>query len=482
LPTPGKSQALIVLIAPGPLTHETGRALEAPDTDPLAGDDAPDEGAGIAVSGLEYDLARMFARSLGVPVRFVVTPPHRFEARLRRHEAHLAIGWLTPDPDAQGVIYGAPYLESVSILVRHEKTPPLRRPEKLQSQIVVAAEGSHQYRALLELQRAMPTLRVEAFPTETQMSVLEAVAGQKVAYALVDKSILDVGLNFYPMLQTDFTLGAPYSIAWMFPADGDPEVFRRAQAFIASAREGAIARLHDRYLGHVKRLDANDVTTFIARIRTLLPRYRTMFEEAGRGSDLDWRLLAALAYQESHWNPLNTSPTGVRGMMMLTTETADRLGVRNRLDPRESILAGARYVDFLKSSLPASTQEPDRTWQALAAYNIGPGHFSAARAIARQLKVDGDSWFEMKKVLPLLARPRYYSRLKSGRARGGEAVILVENVRMYYDILRRHTTFAPLEQPREEHGTGIKPPAQLPKREFVPLEDKARGKDMAPAS
>ncbi len=211
-----------------------------------------------------------------------------------------------------------------------------------------------------------------------------------------------------------------------------------------------------------------DVVTFINRITSLLPKYRAIFQQAQLETEIDWRLLAAIAYQESHWDPLNTSPTGVRGMMMLTEETADRLGVSNRLDPKESILAGARYVNILKDYLPESVQEPDRTWQALASYNIGPGHFSAARTIARQLGSDSNSWYEMKKILPLLARPQYYSRLKSGRARGGEAVIMVENVRMFYDILQRHApSYHPLqlqEESPENNKTGTGAGLKLSKK------------------
>jgi membrane-bound lytic murein transglycosylase F len=128
----------------------------------------------------------------------------------------------------------------------------------------------------------------------------------------------------------------------------------------------------------------------------------------------------------------------VRGIMMLTEETADRLGVGNRLDPRESILGGARYIALLKEMQPDAVGEPDRTWLALAAYNIGPGHFNAARRLAEQLKADPNAWYEMKRILPLLAQPKYYEKLKSGRARGGEAVVLVENIRSYYDILVRN--------------------------------------------
>ena len=127
--------------------------------------------------------------------------------------------------------------------------------------------------------------------------------------------------------------------------------------------------------------------------------------------------------------------TSVRGMMMLTEDTADALGVSNRLDPMESIRGGARYLVQLMDQLPPSAADPDRLWLALAAYNLGMGHLNGGRAIALKLKKNPDSWFDMKSVLPLMSQPAYYERLKSGRARGGEAVILVENVRSYYSLL-----------------------------------------------
>jgi membrane-bound lytic murein transglycosylase F len=440
LPFPDTRQELVVLTHAGPLTYDTGDGNEP-------------------VSGLEYDLAQLFAKELGVPLRFVVVPRHEIRERLSRHEGHLAAGWLTPREADPSFKYSHAYLSSHDVLVRHEAALPIRNLERLENQTVAASKDSRQYQALLALQQEIPGLKVEAYPAETPLELLEAVARREVEIALVDKSILDMGLNFYPTLQPGLEIGEARPIAWMFPADGDPELYARAQDFIAGIRERpAMTYLYDRYLGHVARLSQIDVVTFIERLDSLLPRYRALFKKAQMETGLDWRLLAALSYQESHWNPLNTSPTGVRGMMMLTGETADRLGVKNRLDPKESILAGARYVVFLKNNLPESTPEPDRTWQALAAYNIGPGHFNAARAIARRVKADADSWFEMKKVLPLLARPKYYARLKSGRARGGEAVIMVENIRVFYDILlRREPPYNPLED-MPEGGAGLKNP------------------------
>jgi membrane-bound lytic murein transglycosylase F len=152
---------------------------------------------------------------------------------------------------------------------------------------------------------------------------------------------------------------------------------------------------------------------------------------------IDWRLLAALGFQESHWDPLAVSATGVRGLMMLTSETADRMRVSDRLDARQNILAGARYLVELKETLPARIDEPDRTWLALAAYNLGYGHLEDARVLARRQGLNPDLWVDVKRVLPLLSRYEYYSTAKYGFCRGGEALVLTENIRSYYDILMR---------------------------------------------
>jgi membrane-bound lytic murein transglycosylase F len=185
-------------------------------------------------------------------------------------------------------------------------------------------------------------------------------------------------------------------------------------------------------------LGKEDVNEFLEKTRTLLPDLRNYFYQAEEITKIDWRLIAALAYQESHWDRMATSPTNVRGIMMLTVDTADRMKVTDRLDARQSILAGARYLLILKDTLPARIDEPDRTWIALAAYNQGYGHIEDARILAQRMKLSPDLWVDLKRSLPLLSNSKYFEKLKHGYARGGEAVLLTEFVRTYYNILLQH--------------------------------------------
>ena len=177
---------------------------------------------------------------------------------------------------------------------------------------------------------------------------------------------------------------------------------------------------------------------FIERIRDALPRWRPVFVAAQEATGVEWRLLAAIAYQESQWDPDATSETGVRGFMQLTEDTARHLGVVDRLDARQSVLAAARYLRDLKERLPKRIAEPDRTWIALAAFNIGLGHLEDARIQAQRDKLDPDRWRDVRRALPLLALPEYYEKARLGYARGGMPVAFVDRVRAYYDILLRN--------------------------------------------
>ncbi|MCL2829861.1 MAG: membrane-bound lytic murein transglycosylase MltF [Betaproteobacteria bacterium] len=395
-------------------------------------------------NGFEHDLVQLFAAEIGKEAVFkVLAHNDDITVRLRKPappgEKRLGAAWLSPNGNP-ALANGPPYAYSENIIVQHEISLPIIEESQLSGKTVYAIARSRQAQVLREMQKQIPGMRVVEWDQGLELDLLEDIAEQKIELALVDSAVLDIATNFFPNLQGTLSMGEEMPVVWLLPA-GDTELRAQVESFFARiAEDGTLERLKDRYFGHVRRLRPVDVSEMIRRMRTVLPQYRDMFREAQAKTGIDWRLLAALAYQESHWNPLATSYTGVRGMMMLTGDTADHMGVTNRLDPKQSIHAGSEYLASLRQSLPDSVPEPDRTWMAVAAYNLGMGHMNGGRSIAKSLNKDADSWYEMKAVLPLLSRPQYYQRLKAGRARGGEAVVMTENVRVFYDILRRYQT------------------------------------------
>ena len=200
----------------------------------------------------------------------------------------------------------------------------------------------------------------------------------------------------------------------------------------AIGRLAEILTRHERSLSRFHRVDA---PAFVSAVRERLPLYQAWFEEASAETGIDWRLLAAIGYQESRWDETAVSPTGVRGLMMLTAETAQRVKVADRTDPRSSILGGARYLNLIKDTIPDRIPEPDRTWLTLAAYNIGYGHLEDARVLAQSAGRDPDTWAAVREKLPLLAQERWFMQTRRGYARGWEPVGFVRNVQTYLEIL-----------------------------------------------
>ena len=202
---------------------------------------------------------------------------------------------------------------------------------------------------------------------------------------------------------------------------------------------GTMAQLAERFYGHLDRLNYVGARTFMHHVENRLPRYQSLFQDYAEESGMDWRLLAAIGYQESHWRPNAVSPTGVRGLMMLTRTTANYIGINNRLDAEESIEGGARYFRMVHGRIPERIPEPDRTWFALASYNVGFGHLEDARRLAESAGKDPDRWMDVKEFLPLLAQKEWYTKTRFGYARGHEPVVYVQNIRRYYDVLVRIT-------------------------------------------
>jgi len=392
------------------------------------------------LAGLEHDLVERFAQSLGFKVKFVVANQfdHIIPAVARR-QVHMAAAGLTVTASREKQVrFGPPYLRVHQEVIYNTHAAKPRKIQDLIGENIVVVAGSSYVTRLKQLKQRYPKLQWKAVPVMESEELLAMVANGKADAAIVDSNIFDIAKNYYPDLDAAFPISGPQKLAWAFPKDGDDFLYAKAVDFFARIRKsGALRRLIDRYYGHVDRLETSDVAGILAKMDTLLPRYIALFHKAQERTGIDWRLLAALSYQESHWNPLATSRTGVRGIMMLTNVTADQLGVTNRLEPRQSIPAGARYLARIQDLIPAQITEPDRTWMALAAYNVGYAHLMDARLLARRMKLNPDYWTNIKRVLPLLSRHAYYAHLKYGYARGGEAVIFVENIRTYYDILAK---------------------------------------------
>ena len=391
------------------------------------------------LAGFEYDMVQAYAKHLGVEVRFVIKDTlSEMLPLLEQGEVDLAAAGLTrTDGREKRFLFSLPYLDvKQQVVCRRGGARPKNLDELAGVDLVVAAHSSYE-ELLRHLQQTHPTLQWRSDPERNSEELLEAVWLREIECTVADDNIVKINRRYYPELSVRFDISEPQPLAWVMPPDAGrlaASVNDWMRAFKAS--EDFIA-LTEKYYKYIPVFDYVDIRTFKRRIRTRLPKYRPLFEQAGQIYGFDWTLLAAQSYQESHWNPRARSPTGVRGIMMLTLTTAKEMGIQSRLDPKQSILAGARYLHRLRKRIPESVPEPDRDWMTLAAYNVGMGHLRDARELAKRLGRNPDRWRDLREVLPLLSRKKYYKTLKHGYARGREPVIYVQRIRDYQDILIR---------------------------------------------
>ncbi len=391
------------------------------------------------LDGYEYALTQAFAESLGVTVRYVIhdSIPEVLEA-IQSGRGHLAAAALTRTEEREQVyLFGPDYKTVQQQVVCHRSGTVPDDVSKLSSVRLLVIGGSSYVERLNELKQDVPDLKWGTTVELSSDEILEQVARQEVDCAVADSNIVAINQRYFPDLQIALPISEEQSLAWVLPP-GASKLLGALEKFFEQADDnGLLASLDERYYGHVTIFDYVDTKRYMRRIRTRLPRYRESFERAGENHDIPWTLLAAMSYQESHWNPKARSPTGVRGMMMLTLPTARAMGVKNRLDPNQSIMGGARYLARMTERIPEEVEGEDRLWFALAAYNVGFGHLQDARELAKRLGQDPNRWHSLKTVFPLLSRKKYYRTLTHGYARGSEPVQYVERIRSYLDMLER---------------------------------------------
>ena len=403
--------------------------------------------------GLEFDLATAYAAYLGVKLHmYPVANEHALQAELAAGRADIAAASLTNTPEWSRVADAAdPYTLIPQLVVYHRNGTKPRDTLQLEAARLAVRAGTPQERILERLKSTVaPSLHWE----ETAPSVadpIEDVDSGQADYAITDEREFSFAHHLYPNVLVGFALPEKRPVQWM--------VRRRAPGLLESvntffhglAASGRLPQLVQESSGDTRPFAYEESREFQTHVNDRLPQFRAWFEAAAAQSGIDWRLLAAVGYQESKWDPRAASDEGAVGVMMLTADTAQAMGIKDRTDPAQSIAAGARYLAQVREMIPDRIAEPDRTWLTIAAYNVGFGHLEDARIIAQARGKNPDSWADVREQLPLLAQERWYDRAKRGYARGWEPVQFVDRIQRYLTLLEW--------QPGEARPTIVAPPA-----------------------
>ena len=389
------------------------------------------------LEGVEYELAVSFANHLGVePVFKIMDNTGEILEAIARNEGHIAAAGLTRTREREKRFSFGPDYQWVQQQVICRRWGP--RPKSIEDlyglSITVIANSSYDEQ-LDKLCLEYPDLSWTTTDEMETEQLLEEVWNQAIDCTVADTNIVDINRRYLPELVVSFALTEKQPLAWVLAPDFVALKPVLDHWYLEMEEAWEIDHLMDRYYGYAQIYDYVDIKRFHKRIEERLPEFLPVFKKAAERYGLSWTLLAAQAYQESHWDIHARSPTGVRGIMMLTQRTAKQLGVYDRLNPNESIMGGAKYLARIYRRLPEKILEPDRTWIALACYNVGYGHVMDARGLAIEEKLDPNLWRNVRRMLPRLSQKKYYRKLRYGYARGREPVRYVQRIRNFNDIL-----------------------------------------------
>lgn len=370
------------------------------------------------VRGLQYELLRKFAEELQLTLIIKQAPNAEAVVKaLRSGDADIGItGLASRDPRLKALLLSSPYLQEKQQLIQRSNTSTPESPQIAVSKNSIAQQ---------QLQALEPTANIMAIRHATPDELLIKLEDGSADYAVVNETEFEARRAAFPDLKTKEVL-SEIKLAWALRPQ-DQHLLKLSNYFLQqSTQDGTLQRL-TRFYSQGHTFNTVGVKTFQRDMQARLPLYQTKFEQQASKHDIDWRLLAAIGYQESKWNANAISPTGVSGLMMLTKGTAAEMGIKNRNNPTQSIEAGAAYYQLMTQKLPDTVREPDRTWMALASYNMGYGNIIKARKITQKMGNDPNKWLDVSRHLRQLPR-------------SGQALVYVQEVRRYYDALLLNTT------------------------------------------
>ncbi len=398
------------------------------------------EGA-VGKEGFEYILMREFAEYLGVALKLkVVSTVNEALDLSREGVGDITSGALSQTPEREKMfIFGPSYFRVKEQVICHQrmirnKTFP-RSVGDLVGLKVTVGKGTSYVDTLNNIKNELPQLHFNLSEDSSSEQLLSMVDKGEIDCTIVDSNIFAVNNRYFPALRKAFNISKSKKLAWILRPDSN-EFNTTLNGWLNHVeRSGEMDRLKDHYYGYTVRFNYLNLVTFHKRIKGRLPKYKEIFKKAAKKYNLPWTMLAAQSYQESHWDRLAKSPTGVRGLMMLTRATAKEMGIKNRLNATSSIYGGAKYFRQVYDRVSNDVKGIDRYKFAYAAYNVGMGHIIDARALARKQGKNPDTWADLKTVLPLLSQKKYYRHLKHGYARGKEPVDYVDAIYEYHVIL-----------------------------------------------
>jgi len=394
--------------------------------------------------GFEYEFIKEFARQQELRLEIVVPPsaedllPWLLEGR-----GDIVAAAMTPTAGrrAQGVSFSKPYNFVSQVLVARSDEKELNEPLDLNGRQVVVRRSSAYWTTLEQLRYSGVDVELVAAPEELETAeIIAQVADGAFDLTVADSNMLDLELTWRSDVKGVFALTEEKPQAWAVRGTNS-DLLSAVNQYIGREYRGLFYNvIYDRYFRDERRIlrhqaerasQGGELSPYDAIVRRYAEQY-----------GFDWRLIVALMYQESRFDPDAQSFAGARGLMQVLPRTAEQLGFEDDLahDPETGIHAGIRYLAWVRDRFDDELPVRDRMWFTLAAYNAGFGHVNDARRIATEEGLNPNRWFgNVERAMLLLSRPQYARRARFGFCRCTEPVNYVREILNRYNAYLEST-------------------------------------------
>ncbi len=394
------------------------------------------EGAN-GLTGFGYKIVKGFADQLGVKL-VILDESQSPLGRLLKGQADMAAAAITTiEAKELPIRFAAPHHKIQFELISHTNRP-LPEPNLDGVEIAITPEMAR-HPALVAIKLQYPSAHWIETNSNDQTDLFSRVNKGEVPFAVIDSDSFQLHQYSFANTQIAMSLGDPQDVAWAFSAATDPSLFHQAQIYLSNIKEsGQLEQITAEFFQPLEEMNSIDALLLSQHLEERLLPHMDDMKRASEIFNLDWRLLAAIGYKESQWLTKIESPTGVKGMMMLTKITAKAMGVEDRENPQQAIFGAAKLFRYLLDNQPKDIAEGERIHFALACYNQGMGHIADARRLTLKMGGNPNRWQDVREHLPLLSLSQYYRQAKHGYMRGKEPVVFVDKVLDYYKMLVWH--------------------------------------------
>ena len=387
--------------------------------------------------GMEYELAKGFAEFLEVELEILTPDWQDMYKILNKKKAEIIAANLTLTGKRQEELgFSEGIIPIQQYIIIHKNNNSIKYEKDLEGHVIHVRKNTSYHERLTKLQESGLNFSIQLYDDLSSEEFIKRVSNKEIGITVSDSHIARLNRRYYPNIKLAFPIEKEQWLGWAVKKD-ETELLKKINEYFSLIKEnGTFDLLYNKYYENSEIFDYVDLVAFHKRIETRLPKYIDIIKQESARYGFDWRLIAAMIYQESHFNPRAKSYTGVRGLMQLTLTTAKELGINNRLNPEQSIKGGIKYLNKLYSRF-SDIKGQDRLNFAMASYNIGYGHIKDAQILAKNQGLDANNWKSLMQVLPQLSQRKYYKTTKHGYARGTEPVRYVSQIQSYYEILRR---------------------------------------------